>query len=63
MPRACAICGKIASVGNKISASAKHSKRRWQPNLQRVTALINGSRKKILVCTSCIRAGKVTKAG
>ncbi len=63
MPRACAICGKTASVGSKVSASGKRSKRRWQPNLQRVTALVNGARKKILVCTSCIRAGKVTKGG
>ncbi len=63
MPRACTICGKTASVGSKVSASGRRSKRRWQPNLQNVTALVNGARKKIRVCTSCIRAGKVTKAG
>lgn len=63
MPRACAICGKTASVGSKVSASGRRSKRRWQPNLQNVTAFVNGARKKIRVCTSCIRAGKVTKAG
>ncbi len=61
MARACEICGKSASVGNKVSKSGKRSKRHWQPNLQTVTALVNGKRKKILVCTSCIRAGKVTK--
>jgi len=63
MPRACKICGKTASVGSNVSGSGRRTKRRWQPNLQTVTALINGSRKKIRVCTSCIRAGKVTKAG
>ena len=63
MPRACEICGKTASVGSKVSASGKRSKRRWKPNLQKVTALVNGQRKKILACTSCIRADKVTKAG
>jgi len=63
MPSSCAICGKTASVGSKVSASGKRSKRRWRPNLQKVTALVNGARKKIRVCTSCIRAGKVTKAG
>jgi len=62
MPRACEICGKTASVGSKVSKSGRRTKRRWQPNLQKVTALVNGSRKTILVCTSCIRAGKVTKA-
>jgi len=61
MPKACAICGKTASVGSQISSSGKHSKRRFKPNLQKVTALVNGKRRKILVCTSCIRAGKVTK--
>ena len=63
MPRACEICGKTASVGSKVSASGRRTKRRWQPNFQRVTAVVNGARKKMLVCTSCIRAGKVTKAG
>ena len=63
MPRACEICGKTASVGSKVSASGKRSKRHWQPNLQEVTALVKGARKKMLVCTSCIQAGKVAKAG
>ena len=62
MARVCQICGKRPSVGYKVSPSYRHTKRRWRPNLQRVTALVNGKRKKIRVCTSCIRAGKVKKS-
>ncbi|HEX3946060.1 MAG TPA: L28 family ribosomal protein, partial [Acidimicrobiales bacterium] len=35
--------------------------RRWDPNIQRVRALVDGAPKRLHVCTSCIRAGKVTK--
>jgi ribosomal protein L28 len=33
-----------------------------EPNLQTVKAVVNGVAKRIRVCTSCIKAGKVTKA-
>jgi len=36
-------------------------KRRWDPNIQKVRALVDGSPKRINVCTSCIRSGKVVK--
>jgi large subunit ribosomal protein L28 len=44
-----------------VSHSHRRTKRRWNPNIQNVRALIGGSTKRINVCTSCIRAGKVTK--
>jgi large subunit ribosomal protein L28 len=44
-----------------VSHSHRRTKRRWDPNIQNVRALINGTPKRINVCTSCIRAGKVTK--
>ena len=44
-----------------VSHSHVRTKRRWSPNIQRVRAMINGSPKRLYVCTSCIRAGKVTK--
>jgi ribosomal protein L28 len=36
--------------------------RTWQPNLQRVRALIDGGVRHIRVCTRCLRSGKVVKA-
>jgi large subunit ribosomal protein L28 len=44
-----------------VSHSHRRTKRRWNPNIQRIRALINGSPKRINVCTSCIKAGKVQK--
>jgi large subunit ribosomal protein L28 len=44
-----------------ISHSHRRTKRRWNPNIQRVRALVDGSPRRIYVCTSCIRAGKIEK--
>ena len=62
MARTCKICGKHASVGHQLSKSYRHTKRRWKPNLQKVTAQVNGARKRMRVCTACLKAGKVQKA-
>ena len=56
-------CGKRPSWGMSVSHSHVRTKRRWNPNIQRVRALVNGSTKRVNVCTSCIRAGKITKVG
>ncbi|MGH7931877.1 MAG: 50S ribosomal protein L28 [Candidatus Binataceae bacterium] len=60
--RHCAICGKLPSVGNSVSHANNKTKRRWNPNLQEVRADVAGAVKRILVCTRCIRSGKVRKA-
>jgi large subunit ribosomal protein L28 len=41
--------------------SKKKTNRRWDPNIQRVRAIVAGSPKRLNVCTSCIKAGKVTR--
>lgn len=61
MAKACEICGKKPSYGNQVSHAHNTSRRRWEPNLQRVRALVDGVPKKIRVCTRCIRSGKVVK--
>jgi len=61
MASVCEVCGKRPSWGMSVSHSHVRTKRRWNPNIQRVRALVNGSPKRVNVCTSCIRAGKVTK--
>jgi large subunit ribosomal protein L28 len=61
MAAVCDICGKKPSFGMNVSHSHRRTKRRWDPNIQRVRALVNGAPKRLHVCTSCIRAGKVTK--
>lgn len=62
MARKCDICGKGPMVGNHVSHAHNLTKRRWLPNLQKVRATIDGKIKKLNVCTSCIRTGKVQKA-
>jgi len=57
----CDICGKHPSFGMRLSHSHRRTKRRWNPNIQKVRALVNGAPRRIHVCTSCIRAGKITK--
>ena len=37
------------------------TKRRFEPNLQRVRAIIGGKATRAYVCTRCLKAGKVTK--
>jgi len=37
------------------------TKRRFDPNLQRVRAIIDGKPTRAYVCTRCLKAGKVTK--
>ena len=61
MAAVCEICGKRPGFGMKVSFSHKRSPRRWNPNIQRVNASVSGHHKRLNVCTSCIKAGKVTR--
>lgn len=62
MAAVCEVCGKHPSFGMSISHSHRRTKRRWNPNIQHIRVVVDGTRKRLHVCTSCIRAGKVTKA-
>ena len=62
MSRVCEICGKKPLVGNNVSHAHNVTKRRFNPNLQRVRTISNGSVKKMVVCTNCIKSGSVVKA-
>jgi large subunit ribosomal protein L28 len=57
----CDICGKGPGFGNHVSFSHRRTPRRFNPNLQVVHAKVNGTSKRLRVCTSCIKAGKVTR--
>jgi large subunit ribosomal protein L28 len=62
MSRICEICGKKPMVGNNVSHAHNVNKRRFNPNLQTVRALKKGQAKKMVVCTNCIKSGRVVKA-
>lgn len=61
MARVCEICGKSVIYGNNVSHSHVKTRRRWLPNLQRVRALDGGTPRRMRVCASCLRAGKVVR--
>jgi large subunit ribosomal protein L28 len=61
MASVCEICGKKPLFGMNVSHSHRRTKRRWNPNIQRVRAVVGGAPKRMNVCTGCIRSGKVTK--
>ncbi len=58
----CDVCGKGPGFGMSVSHSHRRTPRRWNPNIQTVHALIGKTPKRLKVCTSCIKAGKVTRA-
>jgi large subunit ribosomal protein L28 len=62
MARVCHSCGKRPSVGNSRSHSMVATKRRFNPNLQRVRINEGGRTMRAYVCTRCLKANKVTKA-
>ena len=49
---------KVGGVGRKITGICKRS---YKPNLQKVRAVVDGKTRRIKVCTSCLRSGKVIK--
>ncbi|KPK70949.1 50S ribosomal protein L28 [candidate division WOR_3 bacterium SM23_60] len=62
MARKCAICGKSAKSGSTISHAHNVTKRKFKPNLQRIRVKVDGKIRRLLVCTQCVRSGKVKKA-
>ena len=58
----CEICNKELTFGIKVSHSHRRSNRDWKPIVKRVKAIVNGSPRRINVCTRCLRSGKVTRA-
>jgi large subunit ribosomal protein L28 len=63
MARRCEICGKGPLVGNTVSHANNKHKTRSLPNLRSVRANLKGEVRHIRVCTRCLKAGKVLKAG
>jgi large subunit ribosomal protein L28 len=62
MAQVCDICGKGPQFGNTISHAHNVSRRRWNVNLRPVRAKVKGGARRMRVCTSCLRSGKVVKA-
>jgi large subunit ribosomal protein L28 len=60
--KVCEVCGKHPVAGRNVSHSHRVTNRVFRPNIQKVTAVVNGHVKRVKVCTKCMKAGKVTRA-
>jgi large subunit ribosomal protein L28 len=56
--RKCDITGKGKQFGNSVSFSQRHTKKVWEPNLQKKTFIIDGKKVKLKVSTQAIRTLK-----
>jgi large subunit ribosomal protein L28 len=61
MSQVCSVCGKHPSAGRNVSHSHRVTNRTVYPNIQSVHAMVDGTVKKVNVCTKCMKAGKVTR--
>jgi large subunit ribosomal protein L28 len=62
MSKRCEVCGKGPQFGHRVSHANNRTKRRFDPNLQAVRAIVDSRPQRIRVCTRCLKAGKVVKA-
>ena len=74
MARVCEFCGKRTESGGSIARRGLpkkkggvglritgRTKRKFQPNIQRVRALIDGDVRRVKICTRCLKSGKIVK--
>lgn len=62
MSKVCEICGKHAVAGRSISHSHRTVNRKFKPNIQHVNVVVDGQRRKMNVCTTCLKSGKVARS-
>ncbi|MCW5961662.1 MAG: 50S ribosomal protein L28 [Pyrinomonadaceae bacterium] len=63
MAKRCEVCGKGPQFGNNVSHANNKTRRRFNPNLQRIRVQRpKGGNMRMKVCTRCIKGGKIVKA-
>ena len=62
MAKVCHSCGKKPAFGNSRSHSMVATRRRFNPNLQKVKIQDGQSSRRVYVCARCLKSNKVTKA-
>jgi large subunit ribosomal protein L28 len=61
MASVCEYCGKGPWFGKQVSHSHRRSSRRWNPNIQRLKAVKDGRVRRVDICASCLKAGKLER--
>ncbi|MCA9323473.1 50S ribosomal protein L28 [Candidatus Saccharibacteria bacterium] len=54
----CEITGKGKQFGSNVSFSQRHTKKVWEPNLQKKTLVIDGKKVRVKISTSALRTLK-----
>ncbi|MCL6590227.1 MAG: 50S ribosomal protein L28 [Firmicutes bacterium] len=62
MSNRCSVCGKDYQTGNLVSHSNIKTHHRWKANIRSVRALVNGSARRVRICTRCLRSNKIQRA-
>ena len=63
MSRKCEVCGKGQVSGNMVSHSMRHTRGKWNANIQKVKIVDeNGVVRRANVCNRCLRSGLVNRA-
>jgi large subunit ribosomal protein L28 len=58
MSMQCSKCGKGSQYGHHVSHAKNRTKRKFKPNLKRVTVKVDGVKKRIMLCTTCVKMVK-----
>ncbi|MDD5897495.1 MAG: 50S ribosomal protein L28 [Clostridia bacterium] len=62
MGKFCEVCAKGTISGHNVSHSNRKTNRIWAPNVQNVRVVVDGTVKRMNVCTRCLRSGNVQRA-
>jgi large subunit ribosomal protein L28 len=62
MAKVCWNCGKKPAFGNSRSHSMVATRRRFNPNLQKVRVDDGGTPRRVYVCSRCLKSNQITKA-
>ena len=56
--KVCDITGKGKQFGNNVSFSQRHTKKVWEPNLQKKTLVVDGKKVTLKISTQALRTLK-----
>lgn len=62
MAQICDICGKGPRFGRSVSHSLRRTRRRFRPNIQKIRVMVDRTPKNLMVCTRCLKSGKIVRA-
>ena len=61
MSSKCQVCGRGPQFGHNVSHSMRHTKRRWNLNVQQTTVMLGGKLQRASVCTKCLKTLSKTR--